>query len=216
MPTWSSSSCSGQNYSINISQSSNGGSAITNYEYFHAATWPTSEPTSWTAFSPAQTGLTLSWDMRALGFTAGATNRFIVRAVNAFGPSQSSWGNGQPNSSCSSSWSAAAPAAPTSLSATAGSGSASISFTAGSANGAAISNYEYSLDGTTYTALSPADASSPITIPGLTGGTSYTIYLKARNSAGLSSASSAVTVTPLAAAPTMSGSWWSRWQWYSN
>jgi len=88
--------------------------------------------------------------------------------------------------------------------ATAGNGSAEISFTAGSANGATITNYSYSLDGTTFTALSPADASSPVTIPGLTGGTAYTIYLKAINSSGSSSASSSVSVTPLAAAPSVS------------
>ena len=89
-----------------------------------------------------------------------------------------------------------APAAPTSLVATGGDGQASISFTAGSDRGTAISNYKYSLDGTTYTALSPADVSSPITIPGLTNGTSYTIYLKAVNANGDSSASTSVSVTP--------------------
>ena len=195
---------SGQNLTYSITQTSAGASAITNYEYHLATSRPVSEPTSWTAFSPAQTSTSLTWDMRALGFNSGTVYKHYVRAVNAYGTSESSWNNSDPTATCSASFSAAAPGAPTSLTATPGSGSASISFTAGSANGAAISNYEYSLNGTSYTALSPADASSPITIPGLTGGTSYTIYLKARNSAGLSSASSAVTVTPLAAAPTVS------------
>ncbi|MEY3366004.1 MAG: hypothetical protein RIS71_741, partial [Actinomycetota bacterium] len=135
---------------------------------------------------------------------SGTTYKFYVRAVNAWGNSESSWSNGDPGSSCSSSFSATAPGAPTSLSATAGNGSAEISFTAGSANGATITNYSYSLDGMTFTALSPADASSPVTIPGLTGGTAYTIYLKAINSSGSSSASSSVSVTPLAAAPSVS------------
>ena len=198
---------SGQNLTYSISQASAGSSAITNYEYHLATSRPDTEPTSWTAFSPPQTGSSLTWDMRALGFNSGTVYKHYVRAVNSFGTSESSWRNSDPTSTCSASFSAAAPGAPTSLSATPGSGSASISFTAGSGNGASITNYEYSLDGTTYTALSPADASSPITIPGLTGGTSYTIYLKARNgmgSARLSSASAAVTVTPLAAAPSVS------------
>jgi uncharacterized repeat protein (TIGR02059 family) len=139
-----------------------------------------------------------------MGFVSGTTYKFYIRAINAHGTSESSWNNSDPNSNCTVTFSAAAPGAPTSLTATAGSGSASISFTAGATNGGAISNYEYSLDGITFIALNPADATSPVTIPGLTGGTTYTVYLKARNSAGLSSASSAVSVTPLAAVPTVS------------
>ena len=91
-----------------------------------------------------------------------------------------------------------APAAPSSLVATAGDGQASISFTQGSNGGSAISNYKYSLDGTTYTDLSPAATTSPITISGLTNATSYNIYLKAVNTVGDSSASSSVSVTPVA------------------
>jgi hypothetical protein len=89
------------------------------------------------------------------------------------------------------------PLAPTELSATAGDSEVTISFTPGLDNGSAITNYKYSLDGTTYTALSPADASSPITITGLTNLTSYSIYLKAVNANGDGTASTAVSVTPL-------------------
>jgi len=89
-----------------------------------------------------------------------------------------------------------APNAPTSLSATAGNTTATISFTAGSNGGSAITNYKYSTNGTTYTALSPADTTSPVTISGLTNGTSYTIYLKAVNAIGDSVASSSVSVSP--------------------
>ncbi len=91
-----------------------------------------------------------------------------------------------------------APAAPSSLVATAGDGQASISFTQGSNGGSAITNYKYSLDGTAYTDLSPAATTSPITISGLTNGSSYNIYLKAVNTVGDSSASSSVSVTPVA------------------
>ena len=90
------------------------------------------------------------------------------------------------------------PAAPTSLSATAGDGQVSIAFTAGSNNGSAITNYKYSTDGTSYTAFSPSDTTTPVVIPGLTNGTSYTITLKAVNTAGESVASSSVTATPVA------------------
>jgi len=90
------------------------------------------------------------------------------------------------------------PAAPTALSATAGDGQATISFTPGAANGSSITNYQYSLDGSTYTAFSPAQSSTPVTITGLTNATSYTIYLKAVNAIGASNASSSVSVTPVA------------------
>ncbi len=196
-------SCGTNTASMNLTQTSDGGTPLVNYEYHIATTSkPASQPTTWTAFDPAQTTSPLTWDLRALGYTSG-TFRFYVRAVNGLGVSTGSWLSDS-DSSCGITITASAPGAPTSLTATPGSGSASISFTAGATNGGAVSNYEYSLDGVTYTALSPADATSPVTIPGLTGGTTYTVYLKARNSAGLSSASAAVSVTPLAAAPTLS------------
>ena len=42
-----------------------------------------------------------------------------------------------------------------------GNGQAIITFAPGADNGSAITNYEYSLDGVTYIALDPADATSP-------------------------------------------------------
>ena len=78
-----------------------------------------------------------------------------------------------------------APAAPTSLIATPGDGSASIAFTPGADGGAAITNYEYQLDGAgSWVALSPADDTSPVTISGLTNSTAYTVKLRAVNSVG--------------------------------
>jgi hypothetical protein len=90
------------------------------------------------------------------------------------------------------------PSPPTSLAGTAGDGVATIAFTPGAINGAAISNYEYSTDGTNYTAFSPAITSSPVSISGLTNGTTYSIFLKAVNAAGAGLASSSVNVTPTA------------------
>jgi hypothetical protein len=90
------------------------------------------------------------------------------------------------------------PEAPTSLSATAGDAQISIAFTAGANNGGALTNYKYSLDGTTYTAFSPSDTTTPVVVTGLTNGTSYTIRLKAVNAAGDSAASASVTATPIA------------------
>ena len=94
-----------------------------------------------------------------------------------------------------------APDAPNLLSATAGDAQVSISFTAGSDNGSIITNYKYSLNSDTYTALSPIDTSTPVVISGLTNGTQYWIRMKAVNSIGESVASDSVTVTPIAPTP---------------
>jgi hypothetical protein len=91
------------------------------------------------------------------------------------------------------------PQAPTIGTATAGNQSISLTFTANNDGGTAITNYQWSTDGTTYTALSPADTTSPVIIPGLTNGTAYTVRLKAVNANGVSLASGAsnsVTPTP--------------------
>ena len=92
-------------------------------------------------------------------------------------------------------------AAPTALVATPGNGSATIAFTPGADNGSAITNYEYSLSGGLWTALSPGDAASPVTITGLTNGTTYSVRLRAINGFGdgKGAASDAVSVKPIKA-----------------
>jgi hypothetical protein len=89
------------------------------------------------------------------------------------------------------------PAAPTIGAVSRGNNQISVAFTAGADNGNAISNYEYSTDGTTYTPFGPADVTSPLVVTGLTSGTEYTIRIKAVNGLGAGSASAAVTGTPL-------------------
>ena len=85
--------------------------------------------------------------------------------------------------------------APTALVATAGDGQVSIAFTAPSTDGgAAITDYEYQLDGGAWT--SSVKTSSPVVITGLTNGTSYNIKLRAVNSAGNGAESAAVSVLP--------------------
>ena len=92
------------------------------------------------------------------------------------------------------------PDAPTSLSSTPGDQQLFIAFTPPVfTGGLTITNYEYAVSsngGSTYgswTALSPADATSPVTIPGLTNGTAYYIKLRAVNSLGAGTESSPVT-----------------------
>lgn len=94
----------------------------------------------------------------------------------------------------------AVPTPPTALTAVAGNGTATIAFTPGADGGSPITNYKYSLDGATYVPLSPASSTSPITIPGLVNGSTYTVDLKATNAVGDSAASSSVNVTPTAPA----------------
>ena len=84
-------------------------------------------------------------------------------------------------------------AAPTLNSVTAGDRRVTISFTAGANNGAAITDYEYSLNGGAYT--SAGTTTSPFTITGLSGRTAYSVTIKARNSVGLSTASSSLSAT---------------------
>lgn len=83
------------------------------------------------------------------------------------------------------------PTAPTNLSSIEGNQQLTISFTAPSFNGGlTIGNYEYALStngGSSYgawTALSPVDTSSPITIGGLTNGQQYSVKLRAVNALG--------------------------------
>ena len=172
---------------ISFTAGSDGGSAITNYKY-------STDGTNYTALSPtdATTPITIS------GLTNGTSYTIYLKAVNANGDSAAS--------SSVTVTPSTTPSAPTSLTATAGDGQATISFTAGSDGGSAITNYKYSTDGTNYSALSPADSSSPITISGLTNGTSYAINLKAVNTNGDSAASSSVSVTPVAPAVSASDS----------
>jgi len=85
------------------------------------------------------------------------------------------------------------PAAPTLNSVSAGDRRVTIAFTAGATNGAAITDYEYSLNGGSY--VSAGTTTSPFTITGLNGRTAYSVALKARNSAGLSTASSSLSAT---------------------
>jgi hypothetical protein len=87
-----------------------------------------------------------------------------------------------------------APSAPTLSSVTAGDRQITITFTEGLDNGSAFTDYEYSLNGGTY--ISAATTTSPFTITsGISGRTSYSVTLKARNSVGLGSASGSLSAT---------------------
>ena len=93
------------------------------------------------------------------------------------------------------------PSAPTLTSATTTTSTARISFTAGANGGSVVTNYEYSLDGGPWVALSPPDKSSPVTINGLTAGTTYSVSLRAVNGAGPGGPSAPLSVTTQGTAP---------------
>jgi len=115
---------------------------------------------------------------------AGTTNLTSAGGADVFVLRLSSTDNTEANS---------APAAPTLNSVSAGDRRVTITFTAGANNGAAITDYEYSLNGGAYT--STGTTTSPLTITGLSGRTTYSVTIKARNSVGLSTASSSLSAT---------------------
>jgi hypothetical protein len=75
--------------------------------------------------------------------------------------------------------------------------SASVAFTAATSSGtSAITNYQYSIDnGSTWVTPSPAVTTSPLTITGLTSGTTYPVKLRAVNISGSGCASASVEIT---------------------
>src|SRR5439155_576653 len=96
---------------------------------------------------------------------------------------------------------ATVPGAPTGASAEGGNAQATVSFTAPANNGgAAITGYTVT---SSPGAITATGSGSPITVTGLSNGTSYTFTVHATNTAGDSSESSASNaVTPLAAGTT--------------
>ena len=150
-----------------------GGSAITSYTV---------------VASNGQTATGATSPIVVSGLSAATSYTFIVYANNVYGPS--------PASATSASASTyKLPGAPTSVSATAGAGQATVSFTIPSDLGvpAATSYRVTSSPG----GITATGASSPITVTGLTPGTSYTFTVEAQNAAGYGPASSASnSVTP--------------------
>jgi len=176
--------------SVSFTAGADNGSAIANYKYALSTNGGSSYG-AFTALDPADvtSPITIS------GLTAGTTYFIKLKAVNGMGDSV--------ESSATSIATLVIPDAPTNLSASPSITTVDISFTPGSDNGYAISNYQYAIStngGSTYgsfTALNPADVSSPITITGLTPNTAYYIKLKAVNSGGAGAESAAVSFTTL-------------------
>ena len=88
------------------------------------------------------------------------------------------------------------PDPPQFLYATPGNQSITITYTEGNVNGSPIISYLYSFDGINFGEFLPPTVATIVTFVGLTNGTPYTIYLKAKNRNGISAASEPVTATP--------------------
>jgi hypothetical protein len=100
------------------------------------------------------------------------------------------------------------PGAPTLVRTLADDGKVYLYFNAGTTGGGTITNYEFSTDGgTTFTAFNPPQASNPVQIAELTTGQSYSLALKAINSAGVGTASGTLSEIPVAPS-TASASLW--------
>ena len=142
----------------------------------------TSTPGSFTA-TGAGSPLTVTGLQSATSYT------FAVTGTNASA-------TGPASAASSSITATTVPAAPTIGTFTdGGTGTTgTLSFTAPATGGSTITNYSYSTDSSTYTTLSPAQTTSPLSLTGLTTGT-YNFSVKAINSNGTSAASSTVSGT---------------------
>ncbi|HEU4719736.1 MAG TPA: invasin domain 3-containing protein [Gemmatimonadaceae bacterium] len=159
---------------------SDGGSAITNYEY------STDGGSTWTTRAPASTASPIV----IMGLVNGTTYQVKLRAV-------SSSGSGTPSLATAATPTTTA-GAPAITGMTPGDGQLSVAFSApASDGGSAIINYEYSTDGgTNWSTRSPAAVASPLAIAGLTNGTTYQVKLRAVTAAGAGAASAGSSGTP--------------------
>jgi len=189
--------------SIKLDLAGAGGTAV-------ATVVPTVSPTA-PAATPFDASTTKIVDINITGITGSVTICIDGAATDALFHftggkweelPQRSYANGQVCGVTSSfSPFAAAPrkkaAAPTNLSVIRGDKSLSISFTPGATFGAEITRYEFSVDnGKTWSRVSGGDVKSPVTIGGLTNGTTYSVQLRAVNAAGSGADSAAVTGKP--------------------
>ncbi len=168
-----------QSASIAFTPAAANGSAVLNYEFSLDA------GASWTPFAPpvATSPVSIS------GLTNGVSYAVQLRAINGVGTG--------PASATVNVVPAAVPDAPTGLAAVSGDQQITVSFVAGADNGAAITGYQYSLDGgLSWLTFSPPISMSPGVISGLINGTSYNIVIRAVSSVGPSAASATVTATP--------------------
>jgi len=170
---------------ISFTPGSDKGSAITNYQY------SIDRGSNYTAFNPANAISPIS--ISSLANNSPYT--VYLEAINIAGPG--------PASAPVTATPFRSPAAPTNLSAVVSDSTITVNFTDGNTYGAAITNYQYSINGSNYTVVDPAQTAPPITISSLTNGTPYRIRIETITY-GPGLPSDAITATPYKApdAPT--------------
>ena len=173
-PTIDSVTSGDEQLTVAFTAGSDGGSAITDYEY----------SLDGGAFVSAGTAVS---PFTITGLTNGQTYSVVVRAVNAEGNGTSSAAvPGTPST---------IPDAPTLVSLTPGDAQLSVDFTLNGTGGSAITDVEYRINGTG-SWFSASTTSSPFVIGSLVNGVSYSVEVRAINSNGASSASNSITSSP--------------------
>jgi hypothetical protein len=180
---------------VSFTSGNNGGSDITNYQY------STDNGVTYLALSPTDTTSPITITKLSSDGITDLTNStsYTVRlkAVNVNGVSTAS------SSISVTPVLITVPPEATDLSGVGGDRAIYILFTQTGNGGSAITNYEYSTDGVSFIAFSPAQTFSPVAITALssdgttplTNSTSYTVTLKAVNVIGSSIASLSTSVT---------------------
>ena len=173
-----------------LAPSSDGGAAITRYEYRYKTTG--TYPANWT-----NAGGSTARSVTVSSLTNDTPHTFQVRAVNSAGPGTASEVIATPTTATTE------PGAPRSLNASAGDGRVTLSWLAPSSDGgAAITRYEYRYKTTgnypvNWTTVPGSNATTTsYTVPSLTNGTLHTFQVRAVNSVGAGTASSEATATP--------------------
>jgi titin len=166
--------------SVDFTEGTIGGAALTNYQYSTngGSTWQTRSPAGTTSpliISGLANGTEYNVQLRAVN-SEGVGTATTSTAVTPVGP----------------------PPAPLITGIEQAETSVNISFTQSATGGSNISNYEYSRDGgVTWITPSPAVTTSPLSITGLTRGTNYDFALRAINSVGTGVASAIQEATTL-------------------
>ena len=178
-PTITSVTAGNAQISVAFTAGSDGGSAITNYKY------STDGGANFIACSPAKT----TSPVLITGLTNGTGYNVQIRATNAYG-------DGAPTATVAATPSADAttPSAPTINSIASGNAQLSVAFSVGSDGGSAITDYQYSTDGTNW--VTRAGTANPIIITGLTNGTTYPVIIRAVNANGNGASSASISAIP--------------------
>ena len=166
-----SASAGNKQVTLSWSAAASNGSAIQRYEYRRGLLG------SWTTVS----GGGSARSQTVTGLTNGTTYLFYVRAVNGKGAGSAASASAKP---------AGLPGSPGSLSAAAGFGQVTLSWSAAASNGSAIQRYEYQHSGNSWATVSGGSGARSQTVTGLTGGVSYTFYVRAVNGVGAGTAAS--------------------------